>query len=78
MNLVNKTFQEANLQFTKHSKYFEIYEKIFHDLYEKNLTIVEIGVLHGSSLEVYKKLFKILELLELIRIKSKTIGAVWI
>ena len=58
MNLVNKTFQEANLQCTKHSKYFEIYEKIFHDLYEKNLTIVEIGVLHGGSLEVYKKLFK--------------------
>ena len=58
MNLIRKTFEEANLQFTKHSKYFEIYDKIFHGLYEKSLTIIEIGVLHGGSLEVYKKLFK--------------------
>lgn len=67
MNVINKAFQKANFQFTKHSKYFEIYEKNFHDLYEKNLTIVEIGVLHGGSLEVYKKLFK----------NSRIIGIDW-
>jgi hypothetical protein len=56
-NKIKKTFDLSKLQFTKHSKYFDVYKKIFKDLYEKELTIIEIGVLHGGSIEAYKKIF---------------------
>lgn len=45
----------------RHSKkwenYFQIYEKHFHQYIGKNPTILEIGIAHGGSTEMYKKYF---------------------
>ena len=50
-------FKESNNQSIKHTKYFSIYEEIFKDFREKDIIFVEIGVLNGGSLEIWKKYF---------------------
>ena len=41
----------------KWKKYFPIYEKLFETYKNKDITFVEIGVLDGGSLEIWKKYF---------------------
>ncbi len=41
----------------KWEHYFEIYQKYFENYINKSVNIMEIGVLHGGSLQVWKKYF---------------------
>ncbi len=50
-------FFEAKKSSIKWEKYFSIYEKLFESYRNKNITFIEIGVLDGGSLEIWKKYF---------------------
>ncbi len=41
----------------KWEKYFTVYEKLFSEYKNKKITFVEIGILDGGSLEIWKKYF---------------------
>ena len=41
----------------KHDTYFPVYEELFSPYKGKNITFVEIGILGGGSLEVWKEFF---------------------
>tara|TARA_Y100000389_G_scaffold204076_1_gene254843 strand:- start:157 stop:969 length:813 start_codon:yes stop_codon:yes gene_type:complete len=41
----------------KWQKYFKVYEKLFSKYRNKKITFVEIGILDGGSLEIWKKYF---------------------
>ncbi len=58
MKSLREIWDEAHLASTKLDTYFDTYEEIFAGLRSKNgLTIVELGVLHGGSLEMWRKYF---------------------
>ena len=42
---------------TKHIKYFDVYESLLEKFRGKDITFVEIGVLNGGSLDVWKEYF---------------------
>jgi hypothetical protein len=48
---------ESDLVSDKWSSYIEIYDKIFDKFSDKEISIVEIGVQNGGSLEVYNQYF---------------------
>ena len=50
-------FNESKNRSIKWEKYFSIYEKLFNDYKNKGITFVEIGILDGGSLEIWKKYF---------------------
>lgn len=50
-------FKETKFYSLKFSNYFEIYEKLFSRFRGKKITFVEIGVLSGGSLFMWKKYF---------------------
>ena len=50
-------FNESKYRSIKWEKYFSIYEKLFNDYKNKGITFVEIGILDGGSLEIWKKYF---------------------
>ncbi|MDC0353055.1 class I SAM-dependent methyltransferase [Candidatus Pelagibacter sp.] len=50
-------FQQSRKNSGKHKKYFEVYDKIFERFRNKKITFVEVGVLNGGSLEIWKKYF---------------------
>ena len=50
-------FQQSQKNSGKHKKYFEVYDKIFERFRNKKITFVEVGVLNGGSLEIWKKYF---------------------
>ena len=55
-----KLFQiYKNLKFTslKIDSYFQIYEEIFNEYIGKEIVFVEVGVLHGGSLFMWKEYF---------------------
>lgn len=54
--LINLFFKSKNRSI-KWKKYFSVYEKIFSKYKNKNITFVEIGILDGGSLEIWKKYF---------------------
>lgn len=37
--------------------YFDIYDRAFSSFRDKKVTVVEIGVFHGGSLQMWKKYF---------------------
>jgi hypothetical protein len=57
-----KNFRDLFYTIDRHSKkwesYFEIYDKHFYPYIDKNPTILEVGVAHGGSTEMYKKYFE--------------------
>ena len=55
--LIN-SFKKSKFFSTKHSNYFEIYDKILSKYHNKKITIVEIGILNGGSLFMWKDYFK--------------------
>lgn len=55
--LVN-CFKKSKFFSTKHSNYFEIYDEILNKYQNKKITIVEIGILNGGSLFMWKNYFK--------------------
>ena len=50
-------FNKSNKKSIKWEKYFFFYEQIFSKFRDKKITFVEIGVLDGGSLEIWKKYF---------------------
>lgn len=50
-------FYKSENRSIKWEKYFPIYEKIFSKYKNKKITFVEIGILDGGSLEIWKKYF---------------------
>jgi len=56
-NIIKKKFDESIYSSTKHSSYFYAYEKLFSKYVNKKITFVEVGVLNGGSLFMWKKYF---------------------
>ena len=50
-------FYESNNRSIKWKKYFPVYENLFNTYKNKKITFVEIGILDGGSLEIWKKYF---------------------
>lgn len=50
-------FKQSKNFSTKWEKYFEVYDQIFEKYKEKKIVFVEVGVLNGGSLEIWKKYF---------------------
>ena len=50
-------FKQSKTFSTKWEKYFEVYDQIFEKYKEKKIVFVEVGVLNGGSLEIWKKFF---------------------
>jgi hypothetical protein len=57
MNDLKTCFYNSPYGSTKHSHYFEIYEQLFSTLNKKNITLIEVGVLNGGSLFMWKNYF---------------------
>ena len=58
MNFLEKYFTEnKNRRIFKWHHYFEIYERHFEKYRNKDVSILEIGVLHGGSLQMWKEYF---------------------
>ena len=56
-NLSYKAFLKSPFKSIKHSTYFDVYDELFTKYRNKNITFVEIGVLGGGSLFMWKKFF---------------------
>ena len=50
-------FNQSNRKSIKWEKYFDFYEKLFAQYKNKKITFVEVGILDGGSLEIWKKYF---------------------
>ena len=50
-------FNSSSKKSIKWKKYFPIYEKLFKNYKNKDITFVEIGVSNGGSLEIWKRYF---------------------
>ena len=58
MNFLEKYFTEnKNRRIFKWHHYFEIYERHFAKFRNKDVSILEIGILHGGSLQMWKEYF---------------------
>lgn len=58
MKSLREIWEEAHLASTKLDTFFDTYEELFAGFRSQNgLTIVELGVLHGGSLEMWRKYF---------------------
>ena len=52
-----KLFNESVHHSIKLKKYFQIYDELFTPYKNKKITFVEVGVLDGGSLQIWKKFF---------------------
>jgi hypothetical protein len=57
MNNIYKLFLNSKYNSTKYKNYFNIYSHIFKKYINKKIIFVEIGVLNGGSLFMWKKYF---------------------
>ena len=57
MSLTEKLFLKSKKHSQKYKKYFNTYDEVFLNYRNKKITFVEIGVLEGGSLEIWKKFF---------------------
>jgi hypothetical protein len=57
LNKLFKSFNNSPQGSTKHSIYFDIYEQLFNKFINKKITLIEIGVLNGGSLFMWRKYF---------------------
>lgn len=57
MTKTRDLFQKAKNYSTKYEKYFDIYDESFDRFRNKKITFVEVGVLNGGSLEIWKNYF---------------------
>ena len=57
MNKIYKSFQNSKYYSDKYKKYFDIYDQLFKKFIGKKITIVEIGILNGGSLLMWKNFF---------------------
>lgn len=54
---VYKLFSESKNYSRKHKKYFNVYDNIFSHYKDKKITFVEVGLLDGGSLLIWRKYF---------------------
>ncbi len=57
MNKIYKSFLKSKYYSTKYKKYFVIYDQLFKKFINEKITIVEIGILNGGSLFMWRKYF---------------------
>ena len=57
MSKTRELFQKAKNYSIKYEKYFDVYDKSFDRFRNKKITFVEVGVLNGGSLEIWKNYF---------------------
>ena len=57
MGQIVKFFQKSKYHSTKYIKYFNVYDQLFKKFKNKEIVIVEIGVLNGGSLYMWQKYF---------------------
>ncbi len=55
MSETEKLFKESKYQSYKFQKYFNVYDELFSPYKNKEITFVEIGILNGGSLSIWKK-----------------------
>ena len=56
-NLSYKAFAKSKFKSIKHSTYFEVYDELFSKYRNKKITFVEIGILGGGSLFMWRNFF---------------------
>ena len=56
-NLSYKAFSKSKFKSIKHSTYFEVYDELFSKYRNKKITFVEIGILSGGSLFMWRNFF---------------------
>tara|TARA_B100000886_G_scaffold275730_1_gene199654 strand:- start:1279 stop:2019 length:741 start_codon:yes stop_codon:yes gene_type:complete len=56
-NLSYKAFSKSKYKSIKHSTYFEVYDELFSKYRNKKITFVEIGILSGGSLFMWRNFF---------------------
>ena len=56
-NLSYKAFSKSKFKSIKHSTYFEVYDELFSKFRNKKITFVEIGILGGGSLFMWRNFF---------------------
>jgi len=56
MKLLNLFLSSKHFS-SKHKKYFEVYEELFSSFIDKKITFVEVGILNGGSLKMWKEYF---------------------
>ena len=54
---IYKCYQKSKYLSIKHSSYFQVYEEIFSKYRDRKITFVEIGVLNGGSLFMWRDFF---------------------
>ena len=52
-----KAFSKSKFKSIKHSTYFEVYDELFSKYRNKKITFVEIGILGGGSLSMWRNFF---------------------
>ena len=52
-----QSYTKSNLRSIKIESYFNVYDEIFKNYIGKNIVFVEIGVLHGGSLQMWRDYF---------------------
>ena len=57
MNKVYESFLKSKYYSTKYKKYFDVYDQLFNKLINKKITIIEIGILNGGSLFMWRRYF---------------------
>jgi len=56
-SLSYKSFLKSRYKSFKHSSYFEVYDELFSKYRNKKITFIEIGVLRGGSLFMWRNFF---------------------
>ena len=56
-NLSYKAFSKSKFKSIKHTTYFEVYDELFSKYRNKKITFVEIGILGGGSLFMWRNFF---------------------
>jgi|TARA_B110000027_G_scaffold133964_1_gene164157 hypothetical protein len=56
-NIIKNKFDESPYGSDKHSSYFYAYEKLFSKYVNKKITFVEVGILNGGSLFMWREYF---------------------
>jgi 23S rRNA U2552 (ribose-2'-O)-methylase RlmE/FtsJ len=52
-----KLFFKSKYHSIKHYKYFKVYDHLFSKFINKKITFVEVGILNGGSLEIWRNFF---------------------
>lgn len=57
MKTIEQCFFESELKSIKYSHYLQLYDEVFKRIEKRPITIVEVGILNGGSLEMWARYF---------------------